>query len=97
MKDNSKFLPYIELVESVDKWSNGIKNHYCEHIICKSGCSICCHNDFSIFIIEAYHIIQFLLPDYKNTFLQPKSAGRNVSPGPRTRPSTSPAKIIEIG
>lgn len=45
--------PYHQLIEHVDKLSAKLSSRYAAHLICRSGCSGCCHHHLSVFAVEA--------------------------------------------
>lgn len=45
--------PYRQLIESVDSMTARLSSRYAEHLVCRSGCSGCCHHHLSVFAVEA--------------------------------------------
>ncbi len=45
--------PYRQLIESVDLLTARLSSRYAEHLVCRSGCSGCCHHHLSVFAVEA--------------------------------------------
>lgn len=44
---------YRQLIEYVDLLSAKLSSHYARHLVCRSGCSGCCHHHLSVFAVEA--------------------------------------------
>ncbi len=44
---------YRQLVEVVDRLAAQLTAHYGSHLVCRAGCSGCCHHHLSIFAVEA--------------------------------------------
>ncbi len=44
---------YRQLIEYVDKLTASLSSQYARHLVCRSGCSGCCHHHLSVFAVEA--------------------------------------------
>ncbi len=44
---------YRQLIEQVDTLTATLSSHYAPHLVCRSGCSGCCHHHLSVFAVEA--------------------------------------------
>ncbi|MDX2044292.1 MAG: YkgJ family cysteine cluster protein [Acidobacteriota bacterium] len=44
---------YRQLIEHVDKLAAKMSLRYAPHLVCRSGCSGCCHHHLSVFAVEA--------------------------------------------
>lgn len=44
---------YRQLIEQVDEVTAKLSARYAEHLVCRAGCSGCCHHHLSIFAVEA--------------------------------------------
>ncbi|MBP6822580.1 MAG: hypothetical protein KA368_13610, partial [Acidobacteria bacterium] len=45
--------PYRQLIEYADSLTAKLSSRYAEHLVCRSGCSGCCHHHLSVFSVEA--------------------------------------------
>src|SRR5215510_15323244 len=44
---------YREFIEHVDRLTARLQARYSKHLICRAGCSGCCHHHLSVFAVEA--------------------------------------------
>ncbi|MBS1787876.1 MAG: YkgJ family cysteine cluster protein [Acidobacteria bacterium] len=44
---------YHQLIEHVDKLVANLSSRYAQHLVCRAGCSGCCHHHLSVFAVEA--------------------------------------------
>ncbi len=44
---------YRQLIEQVNKLTDKLSSQYAQHLVCRSGCSGCCHHHLSVFAVEA--------------------------------------------
>lgn len=44
---------YRQLIKQVDKLTAKLSSHYAQHLVCRAGCSGCCHHHLSVFAVEA--------------------------------------------
>ena len=44
---------YLQLIEQVDKLAAKLSSRYAQHLLCRAGCSGCCHHHLSVFAVEA--------------------------------------------
>jgi Fe-S-cluster containining protein len=44
---------YHQLIEQVDRLTARLSSQYARHLVCRSGCSGCCHHHLSVFAVEA--------------------------------------------
>ncbi len=44
---------YRQLIEQVNQLTAKLSSHYAGHLVCRSGCSGCCHHHLSVFAVEA--------------------------------------------
>jgi Fe-S-cluster containining protein len=44
---------YRQLIEQVDELTAKLSVHYASHLVCRAGCSGCCHHHLSVFAVEA--------------------------------------------
>ncbi|MBP6824890.1 MAG: YkgJ family cysteine cluster protein [Acidobacteria bacterium] len=47
---------YRQLIEQADTLTATLSSRYSEHLVCRSGCSGCCHHHLSVFAVEAASI-----------------------------------------
>ncbi len=44
---------YHQLIEQVNRLAARLSSQYARHLVCRSGCSGCCHHHLSVFAVEA--------------------------------------------
>src|SRR5262245_41766590 len=44
---------YKEFIEQVDRLAAKLQARYSTHLVCRAGCSGCCHHHLSVFAVEA--------------------------------------------
>lgn len=44
---------YKKFIEQVDQLSAKLQARYSKHLVCRAGCSRCCHHHLSVFAVEA--------------------------------------------
>ena len=44
---------YREFIEHVDRLTAKLQARYSKHLVCRAGCSGCCHHHLSVFAVEA--------------------------------------------
>lgn len=56
---------YRQFIEQVDRLAARLSARYARHLVCRSGCSGCCHHHLSVFAIEAASVRETIeaLPD----------------------------------
>lgn len=56
---------YQYLIEQVDALAAALSRHYTRHLVCRAGCSGCCHHHLSVFAVEAENLREAfeLLPE----------------------------------
>lgn len=57
MTDDS-YTTYRALVERVEAFAQTVRQRHAEHINCKAGCDGCCYQTFTIFPVEAEHMVR---------------------------------------
>ncbi|NOT58761.1 MAG: hypothetical protein HOP19_00910, partial [Acidobacteria bacterium] len=62
---NRAVTAYQEFLQHVNELSERLQSHYARHLVCRAGCSGCCHHHLSVFRIEADAIAESAasLPD----------------------------------
>ncbi len=49
---------YRQLVARVEAFGQAVRQRYAAQIMCHAGCDGCCYQPFTIFPVEAYHVVQ---------------------------------------
>lgn len=44
---------YRQLIKQVDNLTTTLSSRYARHLVCRAGCSACCHHHLSVFAVEA--------------------------------------------
>ena len=50
---NRAVTPYQQFLEQINGLSARLSAHYAKHLVCRAGCSSCCHHHLSVFQVEA--------------------------------------------
>lgn len=59
---------YDQFIEQVDQLASRLSSRYARHLVCRSGCSGCCHHHLSVFAVEAVALrkaVETLPPDIR--------------------------------
>ena len=76
---NDHVIPaYRQFIERVDRLAARLSSRYAQHLVCRSGCSGCCHHHLSVFAIEAAGVREAIeaLPDETRVVIEGQA--RNV-------------------
>jgi len=49
---------YSQLIRQVDELTARLSSRYAQHLVCRAGCSGCCHHHLSVFPVEAESVRQ---------------------------------------
>jgi uncharacterized protein len=49
---------YQRFLQQINELTDSLNQHYARHLVCRAGCSQCCHHHLSVFAVEAEAVRQ---------------------------------------
>lgn len=88
---------YRQLIEQVDALTARLSSQYARHLVCRSGCSGCCHHHLSVFAVEAAAVREAVdaLPESHRQRLE-QQAGEVLDREARDEPTVCPMLVEDL-